>query len=156
MDLIKTNIVAELAAVRTDRNDSLNIEVPRSYFTWDGALTYQCPAIFCIVDSAEFPDERTQANYASALVRVYVTVVHEGTSEENLTIEAERYQAALFKILHQTIVNDPTNNVKIYTRCKRFEFSPLYTKSRANDNMSDFRKEVSIELEVQHWENPTA
>jgi hypothetical protein len=82
--------------------------------------------------------------------------VVEGQKEKSLTIHAERYQAALFKILHQTTINDPTNNVKIYILCKRFQFSQLYTTSRKADNMSDFRKEICIELEVKHWENPTS
>jgi hypothetical protein len=157
LNLIQASIATELQAVRTDRNDNAVVtEPPQSFFIFSGAHTYQCPAVFVVVDSGEVPDERTGTNYVSVLMKVYVSAVVEGLEENSLTIKAERYQAALFKILHQTVISDTTDNVKIYIRCKRFQFSDLYTKSRKNDNMGDFRKEVAIELEVQHWENPTS
>ncbi len=109
-----------------------------------------------IVDSGEIPDEKTGTNYVNAIMKMYVTVVVEGQEETALTIKAERYQSALFKILHQTTITDTTDNVKIYSLCKRFQFSQLYTKSRAAENMGNFRKEVAIELEIKHYENPTS
>lgn len=154
---IKANIAAELADIRADRGDpTVTVENPKSYFIYDGAHTYQCPAIFVVVDSGEVPDSTTRTNYVSAKMKVFVSAVVEGSYEKALTINCERYQAALFKILHQATIADMTDNVKIYITCKRFQFSPLYTKSRKSENMGDFRKEVAIELEVQHWENPTA
>jgi hypothetical protein len=152
---IQNNIVAELATIRADRADSLtNITNPQSYFIFDGAHTYQCPAIFVVVDSGEVPDEKTGTNYVSAIIKLYVSAVVEGLDAEALTRKCERYQSALFKILHQTTIVDTTDNVKLYILCKRFRFSELYTKSRKADNMGDMRKEVAIELEVEHWENP--
>lgn len=156
---IQNNIAAELAAIRTDRNDnSVSTEPPNSssYFIYDGAHTYQCPAIFVVVDSGEVPDETTKTNYVPCKIKVFVSAVVESQHESATTIKAERYQAALFKILHQTLITDPTDNVKIHIACKRFQFSQLFTKSRRSDNMADFRKEVAIELEVKHWENPTS
>lgn len=153
---IKSNIVAELAAMRADRSDtSVNLDPPLSYFIFDGAHTYQCPAIFVVVDSAEIPDEIIGPNHVNADVRVYVTIAAEGQDEAGLTIKTDRYQAALFKVLQwQTLVDVP-NNVKIKVLVKRFQFSPLYTKKRTQDNMGNFRKEVVLELEVKHYENPT-
>ncbi len=157
LNLIKASISTELTAIRTDRNDNhVHTEPPLSYFIFDGAHTYQCPAVFVIVDSGEIPDEKTGTNYVNAIMKMYVTVVVEGQEETALTIKAERYQSALFKILHQTTITDTTDNVKIYSLCKRFQFSQLYTKSRAAENMGNFRKEVAIELEIKHYENPTS
>ena len=156
---IKSNIAAELAAIRTDRADNtVSTEPPgtTSYFIFSGAHTYQCPAIFCVVDSAEVPDERTGTNYVSAVVKVFVSAVVEGQDENSVTIKCERYQAALFKLLHQTILTDTVDNVKIYISCKRFQFSQLFTKSRKQENLANFNKEVALELEVKHWENPTS
>ncbi len=152
---IQNNIATELAAIRTSRADTLlNISLPQSYFIFDGAHTYQCPAIFVVVDSGEVPDEKTGTNYVSAIMKLYVSAVVEGLDAAELTRKCERYQAALFKILHQTNIVDASHNVKIYILCKRFRFSELYTKSRKADNLGDMRKEVAIELEVEHWENP--
>ncbi len=133
----------------------MTTEPPQEYFIYGEAHTYQCPAVFVVIDSGEFPDQSTQTNYVSAVFKVYVSVVVEGQQEKALTIKCERYQSALFKILHETVITDSVDNVKIYTRCKRFQFSDLYTHGRKKDNMGDFRKEVAIELEVKHWENPT-
>lgn len=153
---IKANISAELAAIRGDRLDSsVNIPSPRSYFIFDGAHTYQCPAVFVVVDSGEVPDETTGTNYVSAVMKIFVSAVLEGVDAGSLTIKCERYQSALFKILHETVISDTADNVKIYIRCKRFQFSELFTKSRKNEDMADFMKEVALELEVKHWENPT-
>ncbi len=154
---IKANIASALGVVRTSRSDNtVSTEVPpsQSYFIFDGAHTYQCPAIFCVVDSGEVPDEKLGTNYVSAIMRVYVSAVVSSQTEASTTVKCERYQAALFKILHQTVIIDSTDNVKIHILCKRFQFSRLYTKSRKSDNMADFYKEVAIELEVKHWENP--
>ena len=38
---------------------------------------------------------------------------------------------------------------------KRGKFSEIYTKSRKGEGMANFRKEVALELEIKHFENPT-
>lgn len=153
---IKSNIVSELAAIRADRHDpTVTVQNPQSYFIFDGAHTYQCPAIFVVADSGEIPEEQTGANQVTARLKFFVSAVVEGQEAAALTILSERYQAALFKILHWQTLTDTVLNVKDWVRVVRFEFSPLYTKTRKADNMGNFRKEVSLELEVKHYENPT-
>lgn len=154
MATIKANIATALADVRTDRVDpSVTTEPPKSYFIFDGAHTYQCPAVFVVVDSAEFPEQTTGANFINATMKLFCSVVIEDREADKLTIKSERYQAALFEILHWATLQDDPKNVKIWVRVVRCEFSPLYTKLRG-DNMGEFRKEVSLELEIKHWENP--
>lgn len=154
-DQIKSNISVSLANVRSNRNDpQVTTEPPKSYFIFDGAHTYQCPAIFTVVDSMDLPEPQTGANFVDAVVRLFVSVVIEDREADKLTIKSERYQAALFDILHWKTLEDVPNNLKIWVRINRCEFSPLYTKKRG-DEMGEFRKEVSLELEVKHWENPT-
>lgn len=152
---IKANISVQLADIRADRNDPrVNTDPPISYFIFDGAHTYQCPAIFVVADSGEIPEENTGANFVDILEKFFVSAVVEGQDEGGLTIKAERYQAALFQCLHWQTLVDTTENVKLWVRITRFKFSPLYTKTRAADNMGNFRKEVELELEVKHMENP--
>ncbi len=152
---IKNNIAAELAAIRTDRADNtIATEPPQSYFIYDGAHTYDCPAVFVIADSGEQPIDRTGVNYLSALMKLFVSVVVQGQDQRALTLRTERYQSALYKILDQTVITDSV--VKVHIWCKRFTFSPIYTKDTKSDTNGNFRKEVAIELEVKHWENPTS
>lgn len=154
LDTIKANIAAKLAGIRADRNDPIvSTEPPRSYFIFDGAHTYQCPAVFCVVDSMEFPEPSTGANHVNAIVKMYVSVVIEDREADRLTIKSERYQAALFEILHWTTLQDVPKNLRIWARVVNCQFSPLYTNARGG-NMGEFRKEVSLELEVKHFENP--
>ena len=162
LQAIKDNIDAELAVIRTDRDDpTVNTNPPRSYFNFDGALTYQCPAVFVVVEDFTLLDEQGP-NFVNATVKVNVTVVTEGQAEANgnvggLTIQCERYQAALFKILQWTEYVDNADNVKMFSRVKRCFFSPTYTKKATPQGvMGNFRKEVCLELEVKHWENPTS
>jgi len=154
LSTIKANIAATLADVRIDRADPIvTTEPPKSYFIFDGANTYQCPAVFCVVDSIAFPEQTTGANHINAVVKMYVSVVIEDQSADKLTIKSERYQSALFEILHWATLQDVPKNVKIFVRVDRCDFSPIYTKKRGDD-MGEFRKEVSLELEVKHFENP--
>lgn len=157
MASIKAGINAELAAIRADRDDpSVNVIPPKSFFIFDGANTYQLPAIFLVVDSGEIPEEITGANFVNATMKLYCSAVVEATGEEALTILCERYQAALFRLLHQVTINDTDLNVKLYIRVVRFRFSEIYTKSRKQENLANFRKEIALELEVKHFENPTS
>src|SRR6267143_2090160 len=108
---IKAKISAALLAVRTERSDPrVTTEIPRQYFIFDGAHTYNCPAVFVVVDSMDFPESSYGPNHIN-------------------------------------------NLVKIYSRVLRAEFSPIFTrKEKTNEGI--FRKEVSLELEVKHFENP--
>lgn len=154
LDIIKANIDSALAAIRVDRNDPIvTTEPPKSYFIYDGAHTYQCPAVFAVVDSIEFPEERTGANHVNAVVKLYLSIVVEDREADKLTIKSERYQAALFAILHWATLQDNAKNTKIWVRVARCQFSPLYTKKRG-EAQGEFRKEVSLELEIKHFENP--
>lgn len=156
LDEIKLKISSALAAIRTDRDDpTVNTDPPKSFFIYDGAHTYQCPAIFCVIDSGEVPEQQTGANFVLATMKLFISAVIEDTKADALTIKSERYQAALFSILHWATLVDPVKNVKLWVRVVRFQFSPLYTKVRTQENMGNFRKEVSLELEVKHSENPT-
>lgn len=155
MSKIKADIATALADLRTDRNDpQVTTDPPKSYFIFDGAHTYKCPAVFVVVDSMEIPEDATGANHVNAIVKMYVSVVIEDREADKLTIKSERYQAALFQILHWATLEDDPKNVKVFVRITRCEFSPLYTKVRG-EGLGEFRKEVSLELEVKHFENPT-
>lgn len=157
MAAVKSDIAAQLAQVSTDRGDGqVSMEIPKNYFIFDGAHTYNCPALFFIVDSAEIPDERIGDNHVNAVIKVYVTCVVEDREMDYLTIKCERYGAALFRILQRRTLVDDVENVKIYSRVVRFTFSPMFTKSRKPEGKSDFRKEIALELEVKHFENPTS
>jgi len=153
---IKANISTALTDVRSSWPDAVvSTEPPRSYFIYEGAHTYQCPAIFMVVTAMDFPEDELNPNHINAIVRMGVSVVIEDREAKLLTLKAERYLSALFQCLHRVQLEDTGKNIKIYTRVTRSEYSPLFTrKGREGEGM--FRKEASIELEIKHWENPTS
>lgn len=157
LNQIKANIAAELKAIRTDRGDSkATLEAPKHYFIFDDPIVLQTPAIIVYVDSGETIDKEKGQNFVNARLKVMVAVVLEGQEAGNLTIACERYQAALFQILHWKDLVDTTNNVKLWVRVARFKFSPTFERERKNEGLASFRKEVSLELDCEHYENPTS
>lgn len=153
LDTIKAEIAAALAGIRTDRADSrVSTEPPRQYFIYDGAQTYQCPAVFAVVERANFPDEATGSNFIDARVSVNIGIVAEDQDAEKLTIKVERYQAALFQILHQRQLMNAAQNVKVWTRVTDIDFSPIFARQQSQ-GMGQFRKEAVLKLEVQHFED---
>lgn len=153
---IKDDIAGALAVIRTDRNDPrVTTEPPRQYFIYEPAFTYQCPAVFTIVDRLDMRDEQDGPNFVSASVRMFVSVVVEDSNQVNLTIKTERYQAALFRILHKRHLLSTNQDLKIYSRVVRADFSPMFTNEGSKSAaMNVFRKEVALELDVRHFENP--
>jgi hypothetical protein len=154
---IKDNIASALTVIRSDRADSkVTTEPPRQYLIYSPAFTYQCPAVFTIVDSADFRDEQDGQNYLSASVKIFVSVVVEDKDQVSLTIKTERYQAALFRLLHRVHLLSTSGDLKLYSRVVRAEFSPLFTKDgELTKAMNVFRKEVALQLDVRHFENPS-
>ena len=154
LDEIKANIDAALTAIRNERNDPIvSTEPPISYFIFAPSNILRCPAVIIVVDSADIPEETTGANHINGVVSIFVSVVVEDREADLLTIKAERYQAALFRILHRKTLQDAVKNVKIYSRVRKLNYSPIYT-TKAEDPMGEFRKEVVLELTVKHFENP--
>lgn len=150
---IETNIASKLAAVSTDRNDFVvPLPPPESYFFYPRAAGYRPPAVFIIAEG--FDKEKPRgANHISAKVDVHVNVVIEELNRDNLLLSAWRYQAALDEILDQTELEDSAQKVKIVILVSKCEFSPEYTESDDPENsMAVFRKEVSLQLEVHHFE----
>ena len=153
---IKANIGTALADVRSAWPGALvSTELPQSYFIYEGAHTYRCPAIFMVVQDMDTNEDAMNPNHINGLIRMVVSVVIEDREAKLLTIKAERYQAALFQVLHRVQMVDSVKNLKIYSRVKRLEFSPVFMrKGREGEGM--FRKEAALELELKHWENPTS
>jgi hypothetical protein len=92
-------------------------------------------------------------NYISAAHDMRVTVLLDDRNRELLTIRCWRYQAALTKLLSETQLLTLDNKVKIVTKVVKNTFSPLYTDTANPDSpQAVFRKEVVVELEVEHYE----
>lgn len=149
---IETNIAAALQLVRNDHTDQLvNTNPPQAYFFYETSKALRTPAVFIIADSMDFKLEERMANHINAETFFKISVVIEDRAEDYLTIKAWRYQAALHHVLNQTEIEDTTANVKIVITVREARFSPVFTDSGTQPN--NFRKEVSLDCKVEHYEN---
>lgn len=154
-DHIKANIAGSLAAIRSDTpDDKVTTEPPKSYFLYPKAKGYRTPAVFIIAEEFDFKVQERGANYISGSVRINVSVLLEDRNRDLLTIRCWRYQSALHQLLSQTQLTTSDNALKIITIVTRARYSPLYSNVKNEDAPEAiFRKEVLLELEVDHYEN---
>jgi hypothetical protein len=152
---IKTNIGAALASVRAEVNDPVvTTEVPKSYFIYPKAKGFRAPAVFVIADEFDFKVPERGANFISGSVRINVSVLLEDRNSELLTRRCWRYQSALHELLAQTQLTTSDNTLKIVSIVRRARYSPLYSNAKDESSVEAvFRKEVLLELEVDHYEN---
>ena len=152
---IKADIAAALLDVRSSRADALvSTEPPQNYFIYAGAMSYRTPAVFVVCESMQLRNDQQGANHINALARVVVSVLVEDRNMVNLVTKAWRYHSALHKILHLTALTSADTKVRIISKVDRVSFSPEFSRSQSPDEADGvFRKEVALELDVEHFEN---
>jgi hypothetical protein len=149
-NLIKDNIAAALADIRTDRPDNfVNTELPASYFIYPKAIGYLTPCIFVIGRNVNFLQARGQ-NHINAQVAIQVSIVVEEQSAERLTYKCWRYNDALHSILDQAELTSTDGKIKNKIKVVTTEFGDtVQIKSQIE---SPFRMETMLVLEVEHFE----
>lgn len=154
-DYIKDNISTALADMRLERGDKkVQTAPPKSYFIYEGAKGLTPPAVFILADSVDLLKSQGP-NAIMANVKVNISAVIEDTKEDHLTIKAYRYQDALFEILDQAQILSIDGNIKLVVIVQNAIFSPIFTQD--TDKKSDvnaFRKEVVLQCDVRHFEQP--
>ena len=130
----------------------LSAEAPRSYFIFESPQAYRTPAVFLIADNIDFRKERN-ANFVDAAVKIFCSVVIEDKDAMRLTRKAWRYQAALSQVLDQAALQNVDAGIKMVVKVTDAAFSPLASVSTDRSEAgSVFRKEVSLTLMVEHFE----
>lgn len=150
---IRSNIAAELASVNTARgDDQVNLVPPQEYFFFEISESYRRPAVFVMAEDMDM-ELLEGANHINARHAINVTAVVEERTEKLATLACWRYQAALFKVLHLNQLAGPSLQSKIIPKVASIAYGPVYsedTKAESADKM--FLKEVSLNLNVDHWE----
>ena len=152
---IQANISNALANVRSYRsNPIVTTEPPREYFQYEVfAHAYRCPAIFTIVQDMDLREAQQGQNHINASVRVVVAAVVEDRKESLLIDKAWRYQAALQQCLHHVSLTTADGALRLFVRVKRCEFSGIINLKDEKAPDAVFRKEMSLQLTVDHIEN---
>lgn len=151
-NFVQANIALALQEVSQDRPDQkVSTEPFKSYFIYPNAKGYQAPCCFVLANEIDFRTTEKQANYISASVRTYVVAIVEDRREDELTVKSWRYQAALYGLLDQLQLTDTDEKVKLVCIVKRSDFSRIETTG--NGSGTGFRREIVLDLEVEHWES---
>lgn len=152
---IQSKIAAALADVSADRGDKIvSTPPPKKYFKYAFAKGYETPCVYVICNSHKINNAERNANYLNTTAKVHVSVLIEDRIKDNLVLKSWRYQAALFKILHETSLTTVDNLVKIVVKVDEMLFSPEFSDTNDRDATgSVFRKEVVLSCNVEHYEN---
>ena len=154
---LSANMATALLQVATTRASTypvVAVDPPADYFVYNHARAYRSPAVFIIPERMDFKKRERRQNHINAETRLNVTVVIEDKDAERIYLKAYRYQAALAGLLDQAELTSADGKVKIITVIENCQFSPLYSDAKnPEDPRAVFRKEVSVELAVQHYES---
>ena len=152
---IKANIAAALAAVRVERADQkVTTEPPQDYFVYERAHGFKTPCVFIIVSNGDLMKSRGP-NSIMATLRVNISVVVEDRDQDRLSLKAWRYQDALFEVLDNTQIVSSGGDVKLTVVPQSFSYSPSFTADNdPKSSTNTFRKEVLVECDVHHFEQP--
>lgn len=149
IDHIKNNIESVLQDILLERDNKVNLEKPKEYFAWEVAKAFKCPAIFVICQNVDLRLDKGQ-NHVNALMDYAISVVVEEKTEELLQRKCWRYQDALTTLFaNQTLLVD-SNNILLKTKVRSIYFSEQFSEKRED---LIFRKEVALDLGVEHYEN---
>lgn len=155
---LRSNMQAALAQVASvhPTYPVVTVDPPADYFIYTHSRAYRTPAVFIIPERMDMKKRERGQNHINGETRINVTVVIEDKDAERIFLKAYRYQAALMGLLDQVELTTGDGKVKIVVVIENAQFSPLYTDAGdPKDPRTIFRKEVSVELAVQHFESLT-
>lgn len=153
--LIQDGIAAALSSVSIARGDNqVGMEVPNEYFFYEKSKAMNPPSVYISGVSIDFRQSEKETNYISSKDKVYVTVVVQDQTGEDLVLKAWRYQAALHQVLDRAVLTSSDNGARLIVVVSRAEMSPIYDVSKdPNSTEAVFRREVYLECDVEHYEN---
>lgn len=150
---LQASLPAALALVQQERGDyQVTLEKPAEYFISEKKQILRLPAIFLIPDNMDFHLERG-ANHPNAILNMRLSVVLEDRNEDHLTIKSYRYQSAIYDVLNGAQLTDQTDNLTLIIKVMQVNFYPIYSAHDDTTTKGVFRKEVSLTLEINHFEN---
>ena len=151
---VQTNISTALDAVAAvSSNPIATLDNPRSYFVYPKPQGYRLPAVFIVCDGVDFRLSQKQSNFVNASDAFKVSVELEDQDTELLTYRADRYLSALFEVLNQVDLQSSDGKLKLKILVNRASFSPVYMRTEGPGQGGKFRKEVVLDLAVEHLEN---
>jgi hypothetical protein len=149
IDYLQANLPGVLNSIYADRDKEVSLETPFEYFTYEKAIGYKTPAIFVVARDIDYR-MGLGANHVNALITVYIGCVIEDRNSTIIQKRIFRYQDALQKTLHRTVLADTNATQKNIIKVTGASFSQTEASHSAIDSV--FRKEVLLTLEIEHYE----
>lgn len=156
VDYIQTNIGTALAAVRTERNSTVDLGIPtpvfQQYFIYRNYSAFPAPALFVVCDDMDFHKERG-ANFICSVARYTFAAISEGQTTEIVARANWRYQTALCRLLDNLSLTSTDGSLKIVVVVKNADFSEEYDVSQQAGNAAKrWRKECHLRCDVNIFE----
>ena len=150
---LQQDLPAELLSIQQDRgNYDVTLPNPAEYFISEKKKILNLPALFILTDRIDFQLNVGQ-NHPNALLYMNLTCVNEDRNTDFVTIQTYRYQAALYSVLSGAQLTDATNNMTLVIKVMQANYSPIYSADDQKTTAGVFRKEVSLALEINLFEN---
>jgi hypothetical protein len=146
LSYIPDNIGAALDEVAIEYNTEISIENPLDYFIYQNPIGYRVPCIILVPQNIEWLWTRGQ-NHINCIVGLSLTCVVEDRDQTMLSRKLWRFHAALFKLLSFATFLSSTQ--KDIVKVTNSSFSQTILMSGTD---SIFRKEVTMSLDIEHFE----
>lgn len=150
INLIQDGIGEPLDALAIQRPDGVvSLENPpqESYFIYEKAITYRCPAVFVVPTDVDFR-LGNGPNHINALISMIIACVVEDRDQSLLQLKCFRYADALHTVLSRAVIDD--GQQKDVIKVMGMTFSS--TSESHSSEGSIFQKEVVLKLSVEHYE----
>lgn len=154
-DHIKNKISSAISNMQSERSDNrVSITPFKEYYfiEIEPENLKNLPALFLIPVNIDFRKEAKQANHINAMIRVNCSIVFNDREKDLLALKGFRYQCVLHELLDDVSLINSLNDVKIVLKVVSATFSPVVTAKSVGSSQNDFRQEVLLELDVDHFE----
>lgn len=151
-DRIQDKIEDALLRVFDNSDGRSLLETPKDYFFIEQNNIYATPAVFIVPTNMDFLKTEKGANHINAVLNIRLGIVNQDRDVNLLALKSFRFQAAMHEILDGVSLTGDGGDVKIVIKVMSAEYSPVFTQETAKTAVNDFRQEVSLLLEVNHFE----
>lgn len=161
LDLIENQVQAKfnanLALIADQyKNDGrkINLEAlqPNNLYISEGVKALKLPAMFIIPDRSEFDLNAQNVNVITHSVIVGVVVEDVQAESSRITRKALRYGQAAWMTLHDAYLGGAIESQLIHVLIESETYSPTF-EGKTDTGDRKFRKDVTLRLRVQHFEN---
>lgn len=132
----------------------INLEAlqPNNIYISEGVKALKLPAAFIIPDRSDFDLSAQNVSVINHSIILGVVVEDVQAESSRITRKALRYGRAAWMTLHDKFLGGPVESQQIHVLIESESYSPTF-EGKTDTGDRKFRKDVTLRLRVQHFEN---